>query len=134
MTPDEMDAVFERHCAAEMANDLDAILATLADGVEHDLVGDQVLTDPDAIAKRYSDLFDSLVTESMTTVHRYHGADFMVDESLCGGRVVGDFLGIPGNGSQVNFRILHVCEFREGRMSRENVWLDTGAIVAQLAG
>jgi steroid delta-isomerase-like uncharacterized protein len=133
MTPDEMDAVFERHCAAEMAKDLDAILATLADGAEHDLVGDRVLTEPEDIAKRYSDLFDSLVTESMTTVHRYHGADFMVDESLCDGRVVGDFLGMPGNGNRVSFRILHVCEFRDGRMSRENVWLDTGAIVQQLA-
>jgi hypothetical protein len=34
----------------------------------------------------------------------------------------------------VTFRILHVCEFRDGRMCRENVWLDSGAIVAQLAG
>jgi hypothetical protein len=28
--------------------------------------------------------------------------------------------------------MLHVWEFKDGRMSRENVWLDGDAIVAQL--
>jgi hypothetical protein len=28
--------------------------------------------------------------------------------------------------------MLHVWEFRDGRISRENVWLNGGAIVAQL--
>jgi hypothetical protein len=30
------------------------------------------------------------------------------------------------------FRMLHVFEFRGDAISRENVWLDAGAIVAQL--
>jgi predicted ester cyclase len=46
--------------------------------------------------------------------------------------VTGQFLGIPGNGKQVKFRILHVFEFRDGRISRENVWLDGAAVAAQL--
>ncbi len=48
------------------------------------------------------------------------------------GTVIGEMLGIPGNGRQVTFRILHVFEFREGLISREQVWIDTAAIVAQL--
>jgi hypothetical protein len=32
----------------------------------------------------------------------------------------------------VTFRLMHVCEFRDGRISRENVWMDVAAIVAQL--
>ncbi len=28
--------------------------------------------------------------------------------------------------------MLHVFEFRDGKISRENVWLDGGAVVAQL--
>jgi steroid delta-isomerase-like uncharacterized protein len=134
MTPDEMDEVFARHCAAEAANDVDAILATLTDDAEHDVVGDPlgVLTDRAAIAKRYEDLFDALATDTMTSLRRYHGTDFFVDESLVEGTVPGDFLGIPGNGRAISFRVLHVCEFRDGRMSRENVWLDTAAIVQQL--
>ena len=134
MTPDDMDAVFARHCAAEFANDVDAILDTLTDDVEHDVVGDPlgVLTERAAIAKRYQDLFDVLTADSMTSVRRYHGADFFVDESLYAGSVNGEFMGVPGGGRTVSFRILHVCEFRDGRMSRENVWLDSAAIIHQL--
>jgi predicted ester cyclase len=47
--------------------------------------------------------------------------------------VPGEFLGLPGNGKAVSFRMLHVWEFKGGRISRENVWLDGGAITAQLA-
>ena len=43
-------------------------------------------------------------------------------------------LGIPGNGRSITFRTLHVFEFRGGKISRENVWLDGGAVAAQLTG
>lgn len=35
-----------------------------------------------------------------------------------------EFLGVPGNGRRI--------EFRDGLISRENVWLDGGNIVQQL--
>jgi uncharacterized protein len=135
MTPGEMDQVFARHCAAEAANDVEAILGTLTEDAEHDVVGDPlgVLTDRAQIAKRYRDLFDVIEQESMTTTRRYHGDDFFVDDAEFVGTVTGEFMGLPGGGRRIRFRILHVCEFRDGRMSRENVWLDGGAIVAQLA-
>lgn len=135
MTPEEMDVVFERHCAAEAAKDVDAILATLGDDATHDVVGDPLgtLTDRSMIAKRYRELFDVLDEDSMDSLRRYHGPDFLVDDSLFVGTVTGDFMGMPGGNRQVSFRILHVCEFRDGRMSRENVWLDTAAIMQQLS-
>ncbi|UGT45034.1 ester cyclase [Nocardia yamanashiensis] len=134
-TKDEMDRIFARHCAAEADKDIGAILDTLTDDVEHDAVGDPrgVLRDKTAIAERYRDIFDALDEDKMETVHRYYGADFFVDESHWYGRVVGDFMGVPGGGRPVDFRILHVCEIRDGRMSRENVWLDVAAIMQQLA-
>ncbi|MDT5074006.1 MAG: hypothetical protein QOH82_3326 [Mycobacterium sp.] len=49
------------------------------------------------------------------------------------GTVIGSMLGLPGNGRQITFRILHVFEFRDGLISRENVWLDSAAIADQLA-
>jgi predicted ester cyclase len=49
------------------------------------------------------------------------------------GTVTGSLLGMPGNGRRVSFRMLHVFEFREGLISRENIWLDTAAIVNQLS-
>jgi predicted ester cyclase len=46
--------------------------------------------------------------------------------------VVGEFMGIPGHGRRISIRVLHVFEFRDGRISRENVWLDAAAAIAQL--
>jgi predicted ester cyclase len=57
----------------------------------------------------------------------------MVLEQLMTGTVTGSLLGMPGNGRRVSFRMLHVFEFREGLISRENIWLDTAAIVNQLS-
>ena len=39
---------------------------------------------------------------------------------------------VPGYGQRISFRLLHVWEFRDGLISRENVWLDGGSIMAQL--
>ena len=58
--------------------------------------------------------------------------DALVLEQQMTGTVIGEMLGIPGNGRRITFRILHVFEFRDGLISREQVWLDTAAIVAQL--
>jgi hypothetical protein len=37
-----------------------------------------------------------------------------------------------GNGKRITFRLLHVWEFKDGLVGRENVWLDGGSIVQQL--
>jgi len=46
--------------------------------------------------------------------------------------VPGEFLGVPSNGRRISFRMVHIWEFRDGLISRENVWLDGANIVAQL--
>ncbi|WP_306796336.1 ester cyclase [Nocardia sp. XZ_19_369] len=58
--------------------------------------------------------------------------NLVVDESHWYGRATGTFLGIPGGNRPIDFRILHVCEIRDDKISRENVWLDTAAIMQQL--
>jgi steroid delta-isomerase-like uncharacterized protein len=135
MKREEMDEVMDRHFAAEAAQDVKAILATLTPDAVHDLVGapDSVLTDPVMIAKRYEELFADYADERIEPVRRLYGEDFIVDEGLFTGTAVGTPFGMPGNGRRVAARLLHVCEFREGRISRENVWMDVGAVVAQLS-
>jgi hypothetical protein len=59
--------------------------------------------------------------------------DFAVDESLVHARAVGKPFGFDGRDRPVTFRLLHVFEIRDGHISRENAWLDVGAIVTQLA-
>jgi predicted ester cyclase len=66
-------------------------------------------------------------------MHRYVTDDAMILEQLMTGTVIGSMLGLPGNGRRISFRILHVFEFRDGLISRENVWLDSAAIVNQLS-
>lgn len=135
MTPEEMDKLFAEHCAAENIGDVEAIMATLTDDVEHDVIGDPLgaLRDRAAIAQRYRELFDAIREDTFESLRRYHGGDFFVDESLFTGRATGTFLGIPGENRPIQFRVLHVCEFRDGKMSRESVWMDVAAVMQQLA-
>jgi ketosteroid isomerase-like protein len=134
MTPDEMDELFARHCAAEFANDTAGILDSLTDDVEHDVVGDPagVLYDRGLIAKRYHEVFTALADESLTRLRRYYGDGYFVDDSMCDATVRGQFLGMPGNNRRISFRLLHVCDVKDGRISRENVWMDVGAVMGQL--
>jgi ketosteroid isomerase-like protein len=134
MKPEEMDAVFDRHCQAELDKDVEAILDTLTDDAEHDVIGDPagVLRGRAAIEPRYKELFTALEEDSFESLRRYHGADFFVDESRFVGRAIGPFMGFPGGNAPVDFRIMHVCEFRDGKISREQVWMDVGALVQQL--
>ena len=130
----EMDALIEAHIKAESAGDTAGAVAVYTDDVEHDVVG--FPTGPargkDAAQAFYEFLTHNITTETMVPTHRYYGDDFCVIEHDATGTVDGEFLGVPGHGKRITFRLLHVWEFRDGLMSRENVWLDGGSIIAQL--
>ena len=49
------------------------------------------------------------------------------------GTVIGSLPRLPGDGRRISFRILHVFELRNVLISRENVLLDSAAIVNQLS-
>jgi ketosteroid isomerase-like protein len=135
MTPAEMDELLERHFAAEMAKDLDALMATLADDAIHDVVGDPqgALKGPDIVA-RYETLFGDLTLTGTTPLRRLHGPGFLVDEVMCRADAVGQPFGIDGGGRPVEFRLLHVLEMAAGKIRSETVWLDASAVIAQLTG
>lgn len=134
MKAGQMDELIEAHIKAEMASDTAGSVATYTDDVEHDVVGSPtgVMKGKDAAQGLYEFLTQNLSTEEMAPTHRYYGEDFCVMEHDATGTVEGEFLGVPGHGKRITFRILHVWEFRDGLMSRENVWLDGGSIVTQL--
>ncbi len=130
----DMDRLIEEHIAAEAAGDTAGAVAMYTDDVEHDVVGSPTgpVRGPAAARGFYDQLVRDIAPESMEATHRYHGDDFCVMEHLWTGTVPGAFLGVPGNGRHISFRLLHVWEFRDGKISRENVWLDGAHIVAQL--
>jgi steroid delta-isomerase-like uncharacterized protein len=134
MTPAEMNNLIEQHIAAETAGDSDGAVAMYTDDVVHDVVGspDGPLHGPEAAKGFYEFLIANISTERMDVTNARYGDDFCVIEHQWTGTVPGEFLGIPGNGRRISFRMLHVWDFKDARISRENIWLDGNAIVAQL--
>jgi len=134
MEQDEMIALVERHLKAEGAGDIEGAVAVYTDDIVHDEVGfpGTPRTGKDAARDFYRFLTAIFRTEEETPLHRFFDGDNMILEQNMTGSVIGEFLDIPGNGRRVSFRILHVFAFRDGLISREQVWIDSGAIVAQL--
>ncbi len=136
MSREAMDRMLAEHFRQEAEGDVAGTLATYADEVVHDVVGDPmgVLRDREAIGERYAQLFSNVKGEDSRVKHRLYGDNFVVDDKIWTARVDGEFLGITGRGRRIHVRVLHVFEFRDGLIARENVWLDTASALAQLTG
>ena len=134
MKPEEMDRLIEAHLQAERAGDSAGSVSMYTEDVEHDVVGTPhgPLYGKEAAQGFYDQLNSDIHTEEMVPTHRYYGEDFCVIEHRWAGTVPGTFIGIPGNGKRISFRLLHIWEFRDGLISRENVWLDGGSVAALL--
>lgn len=135
MTPEEMDRIVQDHFGFEASDDVDGVMATLTADAEHEVVPSPVgaLQDPAKIRAYYEMLFGSSQGESVTPMNRLYGDDFMVDETLWQGYLSDGrpFL-CDGLSGHVSFRLLHVFTFREGKISREQVWCDLAAVQKQL--
>jgi steroid delta-isomerase-like uncharacterized protein len=130
-----MVALVERHLKAEGAGDVEGAVDVYTDDVEHDVVGfpTGVLHGKDAARGFYETLTANFRTEDERPRHRHFSTDAMVLDQEMTGTVIGSFLGLPGNGRRITFRVLHVFEFRDELICRENVWLDVAAIQRQLS-
>ncbi len=130
-----MQDLVTRHLRAEEQGDVEAAVAVYTDDVEHDVVGfpNSPAYGKDGARAFYTELTANFRAESETVVHRFVTDDAMILEQVMTGTVVGSMLGLPGHGRRISFRILHIFEFRDGLISRENIWLDTAAVVAALS-
>jgi len=136
LTREMMDAKLDEHFGFEQRDDVEGVLSTLTEDVEHDIVGwpHGPSLGRDATRAFYQATFADLADGQVRSVRRFYGDNFMVDESIWSGTAVGRPFGFEGRGRPLEFRLLHVLEFAEdGRIARENVWLDTAAIARQLA-
>jgi steroid delta-isomerase-like uncharacterized protein len=134
VTPDEMEALIEAHLRAEGNGDPQGAVANYTDDIEHDVVGfpGSPLRGIPAALEFYRELVREIRTDGEERLHTYYTDNAAIIENLMTATVTGQFLGIPGNGKQVKVRTLHVFEFRNSRISRENLWLDGAAVAAQL--
>jgi predicted ester cyclase len=109
---------------------------SLTEDVNHLVVGSPLgeLQGRAAVRPMYVELFGHLKGESVQPVQRWYGENFLVDETMWTGHVSdGKFFGLPGKSGHATFRILHVFEIRDGKISRENVWCDAAALAQQLS-
>ncbi len=135
LTSQQMDSKMDEHFAFEASDDVAGVLATLDDGVEHDIVGwpSGPTHGRDGARPFYEALFSDLADGKVDCIRRLYGDDFMVDESVWRGRAPGMPFGLEGRDRPLEFRLLHVVQFSPaGEIARENVWVDLAAIQRQL--
>lgn len=132
MEPREMDRLINAHMKAESASDVEGTVALYTADVEHDVVGLGAVHGIPAVRERYTQLMADFKPEEEVTTHAFYAQDACTIEHLITARVPGSMLGIPGNNRRIKVRVLHIFEFRDGLISRENVWLDGAAIAEQL--
>lgn len=135
MTHEQMDRMVNEHFGYEAADDVDGVMKTLADEPEHEVIPSPLgaLTDRAKMREYYEMLFSSVSGERVDPLRRLYGDDFVIDESMWNGEISdgGAFL-CDGRSGPVSFRLLHVFEFRDGDITREQVWCDLAAIQRQL--
>jgi steroid delta-isomerase-like uncharacterized protein len=130
-----MRALIDRHIAAEGRGDIAGAVAVYCDDVDHDVVGfpNGRSRGKDGARAFYTELTANFRSETWTELHEYITPDAIVLEQQMTGTVIGSMLGLAGNGRTITFRMLHIFEFRDGLISRENVWLDAAAVIDQLS-
>lgn len=135
ITPEEMDRRMDEHFGFEARDDVEGVLATLADDARHDIVGwpsGPTLGRGNA-RPFYESLFADLEDGQVTPIRRLYGEGFLVDESQWQGRAVGTPFGLRGDGRPLTFRLLHVVEFNDRQeLAAEQVWVDLAAVIQQL--
>ena len=131
----EVQTLVDRHIRAEGLGDVDGAVAVYTDDIDHDVVGfpNSPTRGVEGARDFYNYLTANFRSEGGEVLHRYVTGDAMILEQMMTGTVIGSMLGLPGHGRRISFRMLHVFEFRDGLISRENVWLDSAAIVEQLS-
>lgn len=135
MSREDMDRAVTEHFGYEAADDLDGVMASLAPEIEHEVVPSPVGIQHDKAKIRayYKMLFETVKGEGVTPIRRYYGDNFLIDETMWHGRIEdGRAFLCDGKSGKVSFRLLHVFEFVDGRISREQAWCDLAAIQRQL--
>jgi steroid delta-isomerase-like uncharacterized protein len=123
-----------RHFEAENNHDSAGILETYVEDVLWDDVTRPTgpVRGKKNVAAIYDDVFSAIPDIHFESVRRWADETHVVDESIVTGHIEGFFAGRQGNGTSVRFRLLHIFEMRDGLITYENAWFDTGTIARQL--
>jgi ketosteroid isomerase-like protein len=134
-TKDRYDQIINDHFMYEATDDVDGVMSSLADEVEHLVVPSPAGARHDKAEIRafYEGLFADVKGRPPTPIRRQYGDGFVVDEVMWNGYIAdGRPFGLDGKSGDVSFRLLHVFDIADGKITREAVWSDVAAIQAQL--
>jgi uncharacterized protein len=129
-----LDRLVDTQLCAEHDGDIEAILATMADSVVHDVVdsAENPVQGLAAVRRRYRDLLAATIHEHDVPMRRLYGEGFVLDEHVWHGRLTGRAFGIDGRGRLVSHRVHWLLEVRDDRIVRQTVWNDLASIRRQL--
>ncbi len=134
VTPAEMERVIEAHFAAEASGDIEAILDTLTEDIDHEAFGAGIgsLKGRDAVRAFYARLSEDLSVDTYTTTRRIVGSDHVWEEGIVKATAIGSPFGQTGGRRAITYRLDHLFEFRDGLISRELAFVDSSSVVNQL--
>jgi len=129
------EAVIAEHIRAEMAGDLDAVLATFPGGATysviplgHDHNGDDEVRDLLAgLVAAFPDL-------TLRPLRVFHASDAVIVEGRMSGRQRADWGGIAAAGRIMDLPAALIFRFDGGRLTNETVYYDHLSAVTQLSG
>jgi hypothetical protein len=136
MSRAQMDKAVDDHFRFEATDDLDGVMTSFADGpVRHEIIPSPMgaVTDRVMMREYYKMLYAAAKGDSVTPIRRLYGDNFLIDETMWHGQILdGHPFLCDGKSGRTNNRLLHVFEFRDGKISYEQAWLDLAAIQRQL--
>lgn len=125
-------AAVENHFHSEALSDVAAALETFTDDVVWEAPApnglNQSFTGKEAVANNYRQLWASMRNVNFQPLQRFATEDRVVDDSNVTFEVAQDGYWHFPVGSQVNMRLVHIFEMRNGKIAREIVF-DMGRIV-----
>lgn len=127
-----LNRLVDRHFEQEVAGNIDGILSTFTDDIRRRSSGEVVAVGKDAARTAYRALFSDMRITKVTTTQRWTAEGALFDHSMFDAIAVGAPFGYEGRQRPFQFGMLHVFEFRDDLISREDGWTDVLTIRAQL--
>jgi hypothetical protein len=114
-----MQRVIDAHFAAEASGDVEAILDTFTEDIDHEAFGAGIgsLKGKDAARAFYTRLSEDLSVDTYTSTRRFLGSDHAWEEGVVQATATGSPFGMTGGGRTINYRLNHLFEFRNGLIS-----------------
>ena len=136
MNTEAMDQIVNEHFMYEATDDIEGVLATFTDDIDHQAIGSPLgpLAGKKAVRPFYEALFDDLKGEESSRYAVGTATPSSSTSALDWPHQRCPLLRPPRPLGEGRFLLLHVFEFRDGLISREHVWSDRAAIAAQTEG